>query len=348
MATYLNLAERHAVDALDCSDLVSMAARDILNPVIQFRRTPDPHPTCDVDCPKCQSPHLAKVISALQNRKPITFVLPAFPGKSPNLSKVLGPLPDMAERLALQFLQQVCDRIGAVHPPGAHIILCSDGRVFSDIVGMRETDVTDYQHALDEMIDELGLGSISTFNLDKSGQGDFIQLRRELMETFGAPLELLKEKVSRGSQLLSRPEEQEAHRMYLGITRFLVEDSTYPGQTKTRTAIQKECKAKSYEVIRRSNAWSELIARRFPEAVRLSIHPQACGSKKLGIRLVGTETWMTPWHGVAVKTREGFILLKRKEAEALGAQLVFSEGRPSHFAFLENHSLTEKKPEVGL
>lgn len=316
-------------------------AAEILEKVLQFRRLHPSHQACGSTCPVCRSPHLAKVVSAVDEAKPVTFVLPAFPGKSPNLAKVLGPLPDMGERLALLFLENLCEEIQEIHAPGAHIILCSDGRVFSDIVGMREEDVTDYQDELDRMIEELGIKNISTFNLDELGETkDFMQMRRELMDQFGAPLEMLREKVLRGSKPFSRPEDEEAHRMYLGITRFLVEDSTFPGQTRSRTSIQKECKAKSYEVIRRSNAWSELIARQFPDAVRLSIHPQACGAKKLGIRLIGTESWMTPWHGVAVKKDDEFVLLKRHEAEALGARLVFSAaGRPSHFELTESISL---------
>jgi pyoverdine/dityrosine biosynthesis protein Dit1 len=128
--------------------------------------------------------------------------------------------------------------------------------------------------------------------------------------------------------------------MYCGITRFLFEDSIQPGQTKSRTVIQKESRAKAYEVIRRSNAWSELIAERFPKAVRLSIHPQTCGARKLGIRLIGNESWMTPWHGVAVDTKEGFVLLKRSQAEELGAQLVYcSNGQPSHYKLMTDQSL---------
>lgn len=312
-------------------------AKEILKTILQFRRSPS-NSTCNLTCHSCQSLHLSKVASAIKEAKPITFVLPAFPGKSPNLSKVLGPLPDMAEELALQFLEQLCEEIKGIYAPGAQIIICSDGRVFSDIVGMRETDVTDYQHELEKMIHEFGLKHISLFNLDElCGGEDFIQVRHELVENFGVPLAVLKEKVLRGSKALSLPEEEEAHRVYCGITRFLVEDSTFPGQTKSRSAIQKECRVKAYEVIRRSNAWSELIAQRFPEAVRLSIHPQTCGSKKIGIRLIATETWMTPWHGVAVKANDEFTLLKRIEAEALGAQLVFADsGRPSHFEFPKN------------
>lgn len=324
-------------------------ARDILQEIFLFRRSTESRPICNPTCPSCYSPHLDKVVSAVNARRPLTFVLPAFPGKSPNRSKVLGSLPDMAEQLALQFLQHLCDRIRSSYAPGAQIILCSDGRVFSDIIGMSETDVTDYQRELTQMIKELGLKNISTFNLDELGKGnDFVQMRTDLMKKFGMPLELLKEKVLRGSKLLDNSQDEDSRRMYCGLTRFLVEDATFPGQTKSRSAIQKECRLKAYEVLRRSNAWTALIAQRFPEAVRLSIHPQTCGSKKLGIRLIGAESWMTPWHGVAVKTNDGFVLLKRIEAEALGANLVYSaQGRPSHFELLKSHSLI-KKSEVKL
>lgn len=315
------------------TDQKNKLAKEILKKIFQYRRTPNGPKNCDMTCAHCQSPHLPNILAAIESGKPVRFVLPAFPGKSPNLSKVLGTLPDMAEKLALLFLNELCEGIKEIHAPGAQMILCSDGRVFSDIVGMRETDVTDYQDELDHMIQDLGLKNISTFNLDELAQGnDFTEVRQLLMKEFGSPLEILKEKVLRGSKPEAHSQDVEAHRMYLGITRFLVEDSTFPGQTKSRTAIQKECKVKSYEVIRRSNAWSELVAEQFPEAVRLSIHPQTCGSKKLGLRLIGTESWMTPWHGVAVKKNEEFILLKRAEAESLGAKLVRSaDGRASHY-----------------
>lgn len=301
-------------------------ANDILNTILEFRRSHQQHTNCAPTCTKCQAPHLSKVIAAIKAEKPITLVLPAFPGKSPNLAKVLGTLPDMGEQIALFFLEELCERIRKVYAPGAHIILCSDGRVFSDIIGINETDVTDYQNEIDKMIIELGLKNISTFNLDEFGkEKDFFQMRYELMKEFGTSKELLREKILN---------EEEAKQMYLGITRFLVEDATFPGQTKTRTAIQKESKIKAYEVIRRSNAWSEFISKHFPEAVRLSIHPQSCGSKKLGIRLSKTtaESWMTPWHGVAVKTGDGFVYVKRTIAESLGAQLIYaSNGRASHY-----------------
>jgi pyoverdine/dityrosine biosynthesis protein Dit1 len=311
---------------LSMTCLATETAKKILNEVMGFRRIPKADETCNgLNCPHCFSVHLPRILSAVQTGKPVVFVLPAFPGKSPNLNKVLGALPDQAERLSLIFLQNLCERIQHYYSPGIKIILCSDGRVFSDVVGMKEEDVTAYQQELDRLIEELSLTDVSTFNLDDYYNGlGFIEMRDRLMDRYGKSLESLKERIRN---------EEEGNRMYCGIARFLFEDAVYPGQTKSRAAIQKESRSKAYEVIRRSNAWSELVEDHFSDAVRLSIHPQSCGSKKLGIRLIGNESWMTPWHGVAVDTVDGYVLLKRSEAENLGAQLVYStDGRPSHYS----------------
>jgi pyoverdine/dityrosine biosynthesis protein Dit1 len=317
-------------------------AKEVLTDVMRFRRTSGPHTDCFASpCQSCLAPHLSKIASAIAQREPITFVLPAFPGKSPNPAKVLGPLPDMAERRALEFLQHLCDRIKRLYSPGAQIILCSDGRVFSDVVGMRDEDVTAYQDELSIMIAELGLTSISTFNLEELyGELSFDQMRSHLMESHGEPLEVLKASVSRGGkgqEFLPNytEDDKEAHRLYCGITRFLFEDALFPGQTKSRTTLQKESRVRAYEVIQRSKAWGDLVEVRFPDAVRLSIHPQSCGAKKLGIRLLGfthrPENWQTPWHGVAVDVGGQFMLLKRAQAETLGAHLIHQGGRPSHY-----------------
>lgn len=324
-------------------------AQKILADVMQFRRISDPHTACDAKtCEKCASPHLPKIIAAVSAGKPVTFVLPAFPGKSPNPAKVLGPLPDMAERCALEFLQHLCDRIGQYYSPGGKMILCSDGRVFSDAVGMRDEDVTAYQDEISKMIDVHGLNAISCFNLEELyGNESFDEMRENLMHQYGESLESLKASVSRGSSPDSSLEDQESHRLYLGITRFLVEDAMYPGQTKTKSALQKECRVRSYTVIQRSKAWGELVEDKFPDAVRLSIHPQTCGSAKLGIRLIEPDNWATPWHGVAVHVKGRYVLLKRAQAETLGAQLVTRFGRPSHYV-LPNSVLANKEELLKL
>lgn len=321
-------------------------AQTVLAEIMKYRRVPRSNELCnDETCHHCQSVHLPKIIKAIENQKPVSFVLPAFPGKSPNTEKVLGTLPDHAERLSLMFLANLSTKIKQFYKPGIKIIICSDGRVFSDVVGMNEKNVSEYQSELSRIIDEMELEDLSTFNLDNHFEDlSFNQMRDELMKLYGTSTEVLQHKVRKGTQESASLEEKEANRMYCGITRFMYEDSLFQGQTKSKSALQNEARIKAYEVIRRSNAWSELLVERFPDAVRLSIHPQTCGSKKLGIRLVGNESWMTPWHGVAVKSSKGFILMKRSEAEALNAVLKLDiTGRPSHYEFLEDQNLAERR-----
>ncbi|KTD12058.1 pyoverdine biosynthesis protein PvcA [Legionella gratiana] len=323
------------IKSLDKASAMEIAQR-ILMEVMIFRRVPKGISLCSRDCQKCSLPHLPKIISAVKKNEPVTFIVPAFPGKSPNPEKVLGPLPDHAERLSLNFLGTLCQRIKKFYTPGVKIILCSDGRVFSDVLGMKESNVTAYQVELDRLIKEMSLSDLSLFNLDYVYKDlHFVRMREELMKSYGQSLEFLKLKIRNGAKSSANPDEEEANRMYSGIIRFLFEDAMHAGQTKSRSAVQKESRSKAYEVIRRSNAWSVLISERFPEAVRLSIHPQTCGSKKLGIRLIGNESWMTPWHGVAVESKKGYVLLKRLEAEALGAKLIYSsDGRSSHYRLM--------------
>jgi len=161
-------------------------------------------------------------------------------------------------------------------------------------------------------------------------------------EEYGTPLEMLQASVSRGSQDPdSSDTDKEAHRLYCGITRFLFEDALFPGQNQSRTALQKSSRRRAYEVIQKSSAWSELIEVRFPDAVRLSIHPQGCGAKKLGIRLIEPDHWQTPWHGVAVDLGGRFVLLKRAQAELIGATLVHRAGRPSHYVLSDQTGIAQ-------
>lgn len=317
--------------------IAARTAQKIMLNVMQFRRIAGPKKSCATSvCEACLKPHLHQVISAIEAQHPISFVLPAFPGKSPNPAKVFGAHPDMAERLSLEFLNNLCKQIQKIYSPGAHVILCSDGRVFNDVVGMRDIDVTNYQREVSQLIKTMSLTCLSTFNLDDLYTGlSFHEMRQQLMEGYGESLETLKETVRKGGQTPSSMEDQEIHRQYCGITRFLVEDANHPGQTLSRSAIQKACRHRAYIVIQRSRAWSQLIAERFPHAVRLSIHPQTCGTAKLGIRLMTAESWMTPWHGVAVDIGGNFVLLKRAHAEELGARLVLREGRPSHYELID-------------
>jgi hypothetical protein len=62
----------------------------------------------------------------------LQFCLPAFPCKSSNPDKVLGVYPDKGEEIALRRLHGFVQKIERIYPPGAKILIVSDGHVFSD------------------------------------------------------------------------------------------------------------------------------------------------------------------------------------------------------------------------
>lgn len=272
-----------------------------------------------------QSPRIDAFVSREQR---IDFILPAFPTKSPNPQKVLGKLPDMAERLALGFLHRLCTDIQAIYSPGARIIICSDGHVFADLIEVSDNDVAAYQMAMKALIANMKVDTIEVFNL--GDVPEFLALandhhgQRELLCKFHAETpEVIKERLLGDS---------DGVQLYRAITRFMFEDRWTGNDLFSRTALQKKSRQIAIGVIQRSDAWSNLLGKHFHDAIRLSIHPQASTSIKMGIHLMDTrDNWLTPWHGVALKRGNRYSLIKRRVAESHGAQLVSINGSPSHY-----------------
>ncbi|WP_404827942.1 L-tyrosine/L-tryptophan isonitrile synthase family protein [Streptomyces lydicus] len=292
----------------------------VLAALLPYRRALDTGRGERPDAFPVQLRQLAGPVAAGQ---PIVFTLPGFPCKSPNPAKVLGHLPDEGERLALRFLDALCTRVASVHPPGARVVICSDGHVFSDLIGVPDPAVDAYADALRALIRAEGLTRLDVFDLrEVYGDGLSYDERRALAEARHAPsLESLRS--------LTRSDDP-TRRLYQGITRFLFEDTAaFPG---TRSALQRDCRRRAYGVMRRSVAWGGLVAAHHPGAFRLSIHPQPRGSAKFGIRLLDApDVWMTPWHSCVLEHPDGRReLMHRADAERLG-RLVLREGRPSHF-----------------
>ncbi|MBN6040429.1 isocyanide synthase family protein [Amycolatopsis sp. 195334CR] len=280
---------------------------------------PDPASDC------CVRAHLPVVLPPVADGRPVTCVLPAFPAKSPSPRKVLGPHPDLAEEQGLRFLHQLCLRLGEVHPPGVRVVICSDGRVFSDVVGVSDEDVETYRGELEAMISRLGLHTLSVFCLEDALPGlSYDRMREVLARDHAEPLGAVRTRV------LTDPESK---LLFNGIHRFLTEDRAAVEPLRSRSWLRRDCKDRAYRLIQRSAAWGGLVAERFPGAVRLSIHPQAPHAPKIGVLLSDQprESWLTPWHSVCVRTGDGYRFLHRHDAEALGARLVLADGRPSHY-----------------
>jgi len=280
-------------------------------------------------CRKCFENLASSVRGQLADGGPLRMLLPAFPVKSPNPEKVLGQLPDMGEELALRSLDEMCEDIRRHYGPGAGILICSDGRVFSDSVGVTDHVVTEYQRGMRSLAERLRLDSISLFSLDDVYPGlSYRDMRLTLMFNHGERIQSLRDAVSGNDDI---------RQMYRGITRFLYEDADRSDSILTNSALRRDCRRRAYDVMARSQAWSRLLECHFPDAIRLSIHPHPCGSKKIGIHLTsytGGDQWLTPWHAVAVRTPEGYRFMKRRAAEAAGAVLVYQSAQPHHYTLV--------------
>ncbi|GAA0399200.1 isocyanide synthase family protein [Streptomyces luteireticuli] len=302
-------------------------ATEILDYVFQYRRLiPGADADCggNTPCAECMAPQQAKLEKFIQAGEPIHFVLPAFPAKSPNIHKVLGELPDLAERLALEFLQSFCDHLGHYYAPGARVTVCSDGHTFADVVGVSDEAATRYRDELERVVDTLGADAIGFYSLqDAFDSTDYPAVRRTLLEKYAESLEDLRGRAA-GDEGLKV--------MFNGMHRFMFEDQIAVRQDASRNRVREDAKVLAWQVIRHSNAWSRLVADEFPDALRLSIHPQHPHSEKIGLHLMRTgNPWLTPWHGVALEVADGMLLTKRSHAEELNASLVWRNDRPSHF-----------------
>ncbi|WP_369386902.1 L-tyrosine/L-tryptophan isonitrile synthase family protein [Streptomyces sp. CG1] len=298
---------------------ITTTSAAILGLLLPHHRTTDPAAPASVTA----FPHqLRRIADFVRRGAPVVFTLPGFPCKSPNPAKVLGHLPDQGERLSLTFLHRLCTDIERIHPPGARIVICSDGHVFGDVIHVPDPHIDAYADELRGLITGLGLTRLSVFDLrDVPGDLSYDRKRCHLHRHHAPSVEALRAEVHT---------DDHTRALYRGVTRFLVEDTAdFPG---TRSALQRACRQRAYGVLQRSRAWGALIAEHHPAAVRLSIHPQPVGAAKFGIRLLDApDAWTTPWHSAALQRADGtWTLMPRARAAQLG-RLVTADGRPSHF-----------------
>ncbi len=275
-----------------------------------------------------RSVQIPRIQHFVEAGKPIEFVLPAFPAKSPNPGKVIGRLPDLAERLSLQSLDKLCADIQRFYTPGAHLTICSDGRVFGDVIGVDDNDISQYQAVIGRLIAQKHADHLRLYNLEdctrfNAPSRDFDTLRQLMIDNHADSLFAIKSTLMKSDEGVA---------LYRAISRFMFEDGLTPDYSGSRTALQRKAKLMAVEVIQRSWAWGDLLAKEFPHAIRLSIHPQAPSSLKIGIHMMPThDCWITPWHGVAVETGGRVVLMSRKNAQLCGARLVMQDGQPSHY-----------------
>lgn len=273
--------------------------------------------------------------------KKIEMCLPAFPFKSSNKTyKVLGRLPDKAEELALARLESICQRIESIYPPGATIMIISDGLVYNDLLSVSDQDTWAYGEALREMTTNLGFSRL-TFSRIKdlvnfpsppalneiTYVASATNFRRCLLNQYGDDNIDIEREVNTNPDTMAT---------YLGYRRFLVSDLEYIfplGASRSKTAYKKDVKFLAQQMLIRGYAFAGAVKAAYPNHLRLSIH-QSTGEHKISLSLLNTKTgFTTPWHcSVALMTSGEWLSAPKGDFEQdTTLHVVEENGRPSFF-----------------
>lgn len=266
------------------------------------------------------SPLGRKLAKKVARGDKLRFLLPAFPAKSSNRDKTDGPAPDLGEYLGLKAMNEMCAEISRHHAPGAEVVICSDGRVFNDLVMVSDEDLEIYSQKIREMIEVEGFEHLSTYSLEDCAHlFDADRLKEDFVEQFGPSVEDIREAARQCPERRS---------MCNGIHRFMKDDLGFHFPELSKNQVMKRSKKLSYQVVQRSQSWDNLLETIFPDTLRLSIHPYPVAHRKFGVKLVATsDRWATPWHNVTVVEDGKARLMKRREALALGAQRELWNGK---------------------
>ncbi|OQS01088.1 hypothetical protein ACHHYP_01834 [Achlya hypogyna] len=266
----------------------------------------------------------ATVADAVANGQPITFVIPAFPFKSPNATdKTLGVLPDRGEELAMERLEALCCQIERLYPTGVRMVIFSDGRVFNDIIGVSDDTMDAYITELEAMAVSAGHTHICFDRLENYTTSD--DPNTELLVRYKCDTIDMKQLLKDDAGVLAT---------YRGFRRFLTKDLAHKWVGMSNSAIDKAAGAAAKLMIQRNMAFSTLVDDCYPGAIRLSIHAYDNSGPKYGVALIpqladsNGAIPTTPWHCVMVRDRDGTeYSAKRQDVDLNKYQLTHKYGR---------------------
>lgn len=238
-------------------------------------------------------------------QEPINMVVPAYPFKSPNHeSKVLGPDPDVGERMTLQHFNSIGARIQQIYPPGGHVTIVSDGPCYNDLLVVSDKEVFEYAKGLHRITESLGLKHLEFTDIFELAGSESSPIT---VEEYASRIGMLKERLfvsflPAGYNFDEDiKKDQNALLTYRGYIKFLESDlaTFFREKSMGKSAAKKYSSKVARSMIERGKAFSALVARNSPLHVRLSIHTSD-NTGKLSVALLPHKRYsnfpVTPWH----------------------------------------------------
>ncbi|KAI1175517.1 Clavaminate synthase-like protein [Nemania sp. FL0916] len=291
----------------------------------------------DWDFPESILHSETQIYKALERGVPIELVIPAFPFKSSNRSKkVLGPLPDEAERLSLLHLNGLCLAIRDSTGSDTFLTIVSDGITYSDILDVSDQEVWSYGQHLRQIAEQNRCHYIrfaricdlvgkdyESQHLDEALYLAKVAEYRSLLEA-NTPSDF--------NVLEAITNDPDISKTYKGYKKFLMTERD-DRNDRSRSQTERENSAIAKAMIVRGKAFAETIRTKYPGFVRLSIHPSN-DTKKVSITMLpqDNKTVMTPWHGAVVRGADGSVSMSHAILiPAMTHEIAYADRRPSYF-----------------
>ena len=264
--------------------------------------------------------------SFVSKQEPINMVVPAYPFKSPNHeSKVLGPEPDVGERMTLQHFNSIGARIQQIYPPGGHVTIVSDGVCYNDLLGVSDEETFDYAKGLHRITEQLGLKHLKFTDLFELIGGENSP---KTTADYASRVGKLKDRIF--SEFLPAgydfDEEIKSNKnalmTYRGYMKFLESDlaTFFKEKSMSKSGAKKHGSKVARGMIERGKAFSALVDSNCPMHVRLSIHASD-NTRKLSTALLPHERFsnfpVTPWHNTPyMDSTNDSLMLGRKPGDS--------------------------------
>ncbi len=247
-----------------------------------------------------------QILALITENLPIKMRMVGFPFKSTNqANKVISDMPDMAERYSLEYLHSLLKRLNEVYSAGAHLTIVSDGCAFSDILGITDEQVTNYERALKQLLEDLPHISVIASQDLITPEVNSLKAVREAIIHYSLLAIVSEEKIKSDSKLKDD----------FGVLIKRIENELdCPNGQELLRARGQNIDTVSKLISQRSSGFGLFIKEKYgsQKVISVSVHYQPNVGKKIGIKLSPT-SFITPWHGVLVVEKDGTSKIVHKQ-----------------------------------
>lgn len=255
---------------------------------------------------------IEQIAKFVEREESIPIAMIGFPFKSTNTEKkVIGHLPDGAERHALKHINSMLIKIRDVYPQGATFRIISDGCTFNDIVGIPDTTIEAYENALKVLASDLKDIQIVTSRDLKSSPISTMTDLRQVIESYPPTLQDFDQMVANSSSM--------QYELDVIKSRLALEFDHKHGQETLELIKEKEFISDplllvSKKIIVRSRQFGKFITSTFltKPYLKFSVHFQQDVGKKFGMKLSEISN-VTPWHGVLIQEGNSYRIVHKSD-----------------------------------